>query len=116
MAVNEDKKKIVLQWLDEEVELYPGRASAVDFYSFIEKKVSSVLNDNREEIIYALNNWLKLRSEPRTMLAVKLAAIFNLVELKSEILILLEDVKSGNAFATYYEKSIQKDLDKLINV
>ena len=64
-----------------------------------------------------LREWLQLRAEPKTMLAVKLAAEHHLVELRDSITELLEDVDEGTVFhpalRSHYSRRIREKLDQI---
>lgn len=106
-----------LQWLEGELSNFPERASGGDlhrlFVQLTERIVRSPDATDRSDLVSALREWLKLRSEPRTMLAVDIAASHSLSELKPDIERLLADVRAGKAFWPYYQDNIQRELSKL---
>ncbi len=101
------------EWLDEELNNYPERTSGEELYSFFIKQTEKYVKSNRRELIEALTYWLRLRTEPKTMLALDVAEKHNLTELREEIENLLRDVENGIAFKPYYGQFITKALKKL---
>lgn len=104
----------LLQLLDAEVAGFPARASGEQGYEHINHLVTRYAISEREELIAALNEWLILRSEPKTMLAVDIAGKHHMRELLPELQRLLADVEQGKAFKPFYVRSIQKAIS-LIN-
>lgn len=106
-----------LQWLESELANFPERASGEDLHKFFVQITKRIIRSpdptDRSDLASALREWLKLRSEPRTMLAVDIAASHSLFELKADIESLLADVGSGKAFWPYYQDNIQRYLKKL---
>ena len=101
------------KWLDGELNNYPERTSGEELYSFFIRQTAKFVKSNRRELIEALTYWLKLRIEPKTMLALDIAEKHNLTELREEIEDLLKDVESGRAFKPYYGQFIINTLKKL---
>jgi len=106
-------------WLEEKLINYPDRASGEDLYRFFlritKPLISSSDSTNRKGLIEDLRKWLKLKNEPRTMLAVEIATTYQLAELKKDIEALLEDIKKGKAFHPYYEKNVSKALERFLS-
>ena len=70
------------------------------------------IND-RTGVIDALREWLVLREEPKTMLAVKVVEELTIKELKEEIINLKKDIEGGKAFLPFYVRSVDKALSVL---
>lgn len=100
-------------WLEEELANFPERASGEELYAYLIKHTIPLVEADRDSLVQALAEWLRLRSEPRTMLAVEIAASHKLHELRSEIEVLLHDVKGGQAFKSFYQKPISDALNEL---
>jgi len=100
-------------WLDDEIANFPERASGEELYAYLTRRTLGVAQTDRAAFAEALSAWLQLRSEPRTMLAVDLAAKHRLTELRSEIADLLDDVRDGEAFKPFYDRPIQEALEQL---
>ena len=100
-------------WLENELANFPERASGEELYAHIARRTSHVAETYRGALVEALSGWLKLRSEPRTMLAVDLAAKHRLHELRGEVVDLLDDVRAGVAFKPFYDRFIQEALEQL---
>jgi hypothetical protein len=100
-------------WLDDELANFPERTSGEELYAYITRRTAGVAETDRASLVEALSGWLKLRSEPRTMLAVDLAAKHRLTELRGEIADLLDDVRDGEAFRPFYDRPILEALERL---
>jgi hypothetical protein len=103
----------VLVWLESELSEFPERAAGEELYEFLVCRTESLSRTDRTALIRALASWLILRSEPRTMLAVEIAAAHRLSELRGEIQSLLSDVQQGRAFGPHYATPIGSALGKL---
>lgn len=66
---------------------------------------------DRSGLIDAMQEWLRLRRDPQTMLAVKVVAKERLVELASEVRALRADVEAGRTLWRYYVRWIDDALD-----
>jgi hypothetical protein len=99
---------ILLQLLDAEVAGFPTRASGEQGYEYMNNIVARYAVSEREELIAARKEWLLLRSEPKTMLAVDIAGKQHLRELLPELQQFLADVEQGKAFKPFYARPIQK--------
>jgi len=64
-------------------------------------------------LIEALREWLSLRNEPRTMLAVTMARKLGLRELKADIEALRKEVSEGRVFPRFYLREIDATLEAL---
>lgn len=105
-----------LRWLEGELANFPERASGEDLHRFFveitERIVRSSDLTDRTDLVGALREWLKLRSEPRTMLALDVAASYSLSELKPDIEELLREVRGGKTLWPYYQDNIIRSLDR----
>ncbi|WP_366921798.1 hypothetical protein MFMK1_002214 [Metallumcola ferriviriculae] len=72
-----------------------------------------VLQNDRQGLIEALMDWIETQSEPRTMLAVRIAKNLGLVELKPQILELGHKIDSGKVFPRFYLRYIDETLNEL---
>jgi hypothetical protein len=78
--------------------------------------LNKIINSDREGIIEALREWIGLRSEPETMLAVRLARRLKISEVIPQIKKLRKEVDKGNVFMRYYLTSIDQALDVLQSI
>lgn len=103
-------------WLESELKGFPERASGEDLYQFFvriaRRPLSSDAKD-RQAFVEALREWFRSRSEPRTMLAVEIAAVHGVNELRADIEALLHDVKGGIAFRPFYSENIERALRRI---
>jgi hypothetical protein len=75
--------------------------------------IGLLIQNERQYIIEILNDWLNLRIEPHTMLAVRTADKFDVSELVPQIKALKHEIENGNSFPRYYIQRIDKALMKL---
>jgi hypothetical protein len=75
--------------------------------------IELLIQNERRHIIEILNDWLNMRIEPHTMLAVDVAGKFEISELVPQILELRHEIESGKSFLRYYVQRIDKALIKL---
>jgi hypothetical protein len=103
--------------LEGELAAFPERASGEEGYRFLVRITKSYADTARQALVEVLGEWLQLRAEPKTMLAVKLSVDHHLGELRTEIEALLEDVKDGSAFNPalrgYYARRITDSLSRI---
>lgn len=97
----------VLDHLNAEAAAFPSRVSGEEFYSYMGRLAARYLQSDRQELTSALTNWLLLRTEPKTMLAVQIAKDLRLNEVKPELESLLTDIHNGRAFLPYYSKVVE---------
>jgi hypothetical protein len=79
-------------------------------------RASNALLTDRSGLVAALQEWLSLRDEPRTMLAVTMARKLTLQELKADIEALRKEVSEGRVFPHYYLRKIDATLEALNQV
>ena len=72
-----------------------------------------VLHFDREGITQALCEWIDRRTEPETMLAVRLARRLKVIEVKPHIANLRKEVDRGEVFMRFYLLTIDQALDEL---
>ena len=96
--------------LEADIAGFPERASGEEFYEFMINQAGRWIERDPEGLVGALRAWLALRAEPRTMLAVEIAARFRLTELRPEIEWLPADVRAGQAFRSHSVRPIEKAL------
>jgi hypothetical protein len=75
--------------------------------------VRGLINTDRKALISIFQDWLNLRKDPETMLAVNIAKKFKLRELNEGIQQLLDDINDKKVFLPYYGSIIQKTLDEI---
>jgi hypothetical protein len=68
---------------------------------------------NRSALVAVLIDWLTLREEPQTMLAVRVAQDLGLHELRSALLVLRQEIVAGRVFWPYYVKDIDNALNAI---
>jgi hypothetical protein len=104
-------------WLEHELHFYPDQASGNKLYAYSKERLAGVLEYDRVGFVAALREWIWLESEPRTLLAVHLAAEFRLTELRTDLHALLERFESGQAFhpslRTLFAKQIHESLSRI---
>jgi|ERR1044072_1983403 tRNA A37 N6-isopentenylltransferase MiaA len=92
----------------------PGTDKSGEYLrELVTHRIRRALPADRQSAIKALEVWLQSRSEPRTMVAVIIAAELKLSELRPEIEQLRIDIESGRAFYLYYLSNVDKVLYKL---
>ena len=101
------------KWLDGQLENFPERASGEEGYEFMIRQTQKVVEMDRAALVQVLTDWLRLRTVPRTDLAISIAVAHKLSELRDEIETLLNDVNVGKAFKPYYAKRIASALEKV---
>lgn len=69
----------------------------------------AIAKHSRKELVEALRRWLVLRSLPRTLVAIRIAGILELVELAPDIRALRSAAGSGS-IPKYYVRYIEKAL------
>jgi hypothetical protein len=74
-----------------------------------------VLQNDKQGLIEALMDWIETQSEPRTVLAVRVAKNLGLVELKPQIFELRHKIDTGKVFPRFYLRYIDEALNALEN-
>lgn len=72
-----------------------------------------IVRQERPALIEVLTDWVVLREEPQTMLAVRIAKSLHLHELRNVLLALRKDVVSGRVFLPFYVKWIDEALNAM---
>mgnify|MGYP003392833049 CR=1 FL=1 len=103
----------VLDQLNSEVAAFPERASGEELYDYVGRVAARFAAAERESLAEAVVTWLKLRSEPKTMLAVQIASDLRLIEVRPDVQSLLNDVHAGRAFIPYYARPIEAALKNI---
>ena len=103
----------VRKWLDEELANQPDRTPGQELLAYLVRRTAPLVATDRSSLVEALSAWLLLREEPRTMLAMRIAAEHRLVELHGAVAELLEHVRADGAFLPYYERWILEALEHL---
>jgi hypothetical protein len=108
-------KQEILEWLDGEVEGYPKRATGNECADYVVRLAGRVVESDRRELVEAMREWI-VQHGKRTLLAVRIAAEYKLLELKPDIEHLLEDVRSKKAFQPYYQEFLVPALERMATV
>jgi hypothetical protein len=106
------KKQEILEWLESEVQGYPERATGNECADHVVRLAGRVVESDRRELVEAMREWIVQR-EKRTLLAVRIAAEYKLLELKPDIEHLLEDVRAKVVFLPYYQEFIVPALERM---
>ncbi len=84
------------------------------FRDLIFKRCKSLIKKDRKVLIEILIDWINMKKEPHTMLAVKIVELFKIIELKSNILKLGKDISDGKLFHNYYLRYINSALNSIV--
>lgn len=106
-------KDEALTWLYNELSRLDERDSAIDMYRHMVNMTRAKTETDRRGLAAALHEWMLLRKEPETMLALEIGSAHNLVELRPEMEALLSDVRDGKAFRPYYEQYVMRALARM---
>jgi hypothetical protein len=79
----------------------------------VRQQLERALLVDRLGVIEALNDWVLLREEPQTMLAVQMAVNFRLYELLNPIKVLGEDIAAGRIFFPFYKQWVDEAIKAL---
>ena len=92
----------------------PGSLESGEYLeSHILTRAEQIVHRNRAALIEVLTGWFQLRTEPQTMLAVKVAGTIRLHDLRAAPLVLRDDVASGRVFLPFYAKRIDDELNAI---
>lgn len=105
-------KQEILEWLEDEVQGYPERATGNECEDHIVRLAGRIVESDRNALVEAVREWIEKRDK-RTLLAVRIAAEHRLRELKPHVQRLLEDVRAGKVFSPYYEEFIAPALKRI---
>ena len=105
-------KPEILEWLEDEVQGYPERATGNECENHIVRLAGRVVGSDRNELVEAMREWIAQRGK-RTLLAVRIAAEHKLRELTPDIQRLLEDVRTNKVFSPHYEEFIVPALKRI---
>jgi hypothetical protein len=118
-------KHDVLVWIDNESSAFPERASGNEINTAIAQRIKPILGTDRPAVVDALRELIALRipqadrkpgdsiPEAKLWLALEVAAVNGLVELREDLRALIADVRSGKSFLPYYEEMLAKYLKRL---
>ena len=79
-------------------------------YDLIIKRAKHLILEDRFGVIGVLKEWLSLRKDPITMIAVNLTTDLIIPELKPDLEILRKEIASGKVFLPYYNEWVDKAL------
>lgn len=71
------------------------------------------MNNDREGIVGALQEWIQVKAEPRTMLAVRLAKNLGIIELIPQLQELRKEIDNGKVFLRFYLRYVDEALTVL---
>ena len=73
----------------------------------------SIINKNRSGLVEVMREWIELRVEPKTMLAVAVAGNLGLAELRDDIAVLRKDIEQRKCFMPWYVQRIDNALSRI---
>lgn len=73
----------------------------------------NIVTTDRPGLVEALTEWINLKTEPRTMLAVRIAQQLKLAELINPIRKLRNEIAHGQVFPSYYLRYIDEALEDI---
>ncbi|MCA3020194.1 MAG: hypothetical protein ING61_00240 [Rhodocyclaceae bacterium] len=100
----------VLDQLNSQVAAFPTRASGEELYDYVGRFAARFSSSDRDALAAAMTDWLILRNEPKTMLAVQITSDLQLVEVRPELEALLMEIREGRVFLPFYAKPIEAAL------
>lgn len=77
------------------------------------KHTKAIVANDRKSLVGALQEWIREESEPKTMLAVRVAKELGLVELRTEISELRNLVADGKVFPKFYLRYFDEALSNM---
>ena len=77
------------------------------------KRCKSLVKKDRKVLIEILIDWINMRKDPDTMLAIEIAEELKLIELKSYIMKLGKEISDGRLFYNYYLSDINSALNSI---
>lgn len=105
-------KQEILEWLESEVQGYPERATGNECADYVVQLAGRIVESDRSELVEAMRGWI-IQREKRTLLAVRIAVEYKLLELKPDVERLLKDVRSRKAFSPYYQEFLVPALERM---
>lgn len=95
------KKDVLLEF--ETAALNPdAKYSGNEYEEYVLKRATRLILTDRKGVIEALQYWLQLRDDSETMIAVDLAGILVIPELKPDLEELRNEIEAGRVFYPYY--------------
>lgn len=92
----------------------PGSQKSGEYLeAHVLRHARSALASDRGGLVDAMRQWLELRREPQTMLAVSVAQETELQELAPDIERLLAEVVAGQIFQPYYADALSAAVTRL---
>jgi len=92
----------------------PGAQKSGEYLQeHVARQLRRSIGHDRLGVVQALESWLETREEPQTMLAVRMAAEFEIQELRQPIEQLAREIETGDAFLPYYKRWTDEALEKL---
>ncbi len=77
------------------------------------ERAKAMFSGSRCTVIEVLREWLLLREDPRTMIAVTVIRELGIRELREEVVDLRKDVQAGRVFRRWYVQNIDKTISIL---
>ena len=106
-------KTEVLEQLETDI-TDPGSYKSGEYLrTHVLSRAKAISSMDRDGLVEAMREWLGMRSEPKTMIAVMVSEKLRLKELKSDIETLREDVFAGKYFPRFYLREIDATLKVL---
>jgi len=115
-------KKELVSLIDGLGKEMPGRMTGNDENSFLAQKISPLIATNRLIVVSLLSDWLAVRipqemresgagvHEGRIWLALELAQLNSLYELRADVESLLRAIEAGTTFLPYYAPMVEEYL------
>ena len=79
----------------------------------IVERARRMATNHRLALIEVLREWLLLREEPKTMIAVAVVRELRVIELRKEVMDLKKEVEAGKVFRLWYARNIDKAISVL---
>lgn len=92
----------------------PGSYKSGEYLAeHILRHAKQFLETDRRSLVNVLSDWINMKTEPHTMLAVYVARELGISELLSDIEALKKAILNKEVFALYYIRNIDRALDVL---
>lgn len=118
-------KRDVLNWIEDDSRTFDERTTGNESNPITAQRIRPLIDSNRQAVVDALRELLALRipdsvretqdgiRESRLWLALEIAAVNGLAELRDDVSSLIADVRSGKTFKPYYEEMLANYLKRL---